>query len=1424
MEHDDQSILSHYFNFELPSMEGNLLEPIYYRKFGLRRAVQLVAPTLRNIADLSVPRQSIVHHLPTDESLYGMDQDDPFVANESRVVSVEHVLNLTSTKGPPRPLPTPPMTMVREYHRRNRNMKRVFNMKSVLRNPVSPLVVNYGLLPHRYRYTKTFMAPYNKWFNIQNTIYDTMKRYLAETNRSQYLPCYLPTRLPSVQQLTRGSKAFNASILKIFNSPSSLFILDFWKWLGEQRDESLWHRFSREELARINLIWIESGKWMVINLGLLDSWRKSSEYPKAMIAPKQMQRRFLRLLMFLFETRTVGSDEIPEIAPPIKIKVETEEGSKTLTVKEGMNIDILPEDEAVEETAKNVDAIDDAISKDLDALDALYEDAPELDDVSEDNEDVAEDTPSAPQDELSDTASLSKQRSLESGVMEIADQYAKKGLLSAAEYRRVKTLSESYKKIKDPYGSDKTLKDFIHVDPKDLKLKKAIKLPDDRAILDKSVLQSSLIDFDQRYINEFLQKDIVRSVLNLQMNGIAVTGYSVKEVEDCMNHFETHHIQLTPVKGRPSTISLKVPKIHEDGTYYANGVKTRLRKQRGDVPIRKIKPSQVALTSYYCKTFVTRSEKKVHDYSGWLVNQIVSMGLDAENRQIEDLLMADVFDSYQALPRVYSILSQRVRSFKAGAYEFFLDYGAREEHFGEAWVKAAEQSGRIAIGRRGRTPLTIDSNNMLYVGEEEIGYIEELVGLEGKRPLETAELKVLSKQIPLGPVLGYLIGFDRLLELTKANYRKTGPNERVYLTDREFALRFADGAYIFEQDDGIASMLFAGFLQFEKSYSHYSSHLFNKKDIYRNVFEQNRIGPKFLREIDLQLDLWVDPITRTILEDMKEPTDFVGLLVRSCELLLTDWSPDETDMQYMRIKGYERIAGTVYAELIRAMRQYRTRATAAARIEMPPYVVWQALRADSANKAVDDSNPIHSLKEMEEVTYSGTGGRTGRSMVKRSRVYHENDLGVISEATKDSSDVAVVTYLTMDPNLTDLYGRTKPMDPKDGPANLLSTTSVTFPASDRDDGKRALFSSVQATSSMFSEGYRAMPLRTGAEHVIAHRSNDLFAVTAKQDGVVESINKQSVTIKYQDGQAQSYELGRRFGKVSGSVLPHELVANVKEGDKIKEGDCIAYNSHYFEVDPFNPKQTILKMGVLAKTLLMDCPDTLEDSSAISESMAEKLSTSITHVRNVIVRFDEVVHHLVTAGQTVETNDSLCLIEDAVTASVKMFDEKSLDTLKLLQANSPRAKHKGVVEKVEIFYHGDIDAIHPTTQALVVQSDKERKRLARALGRNYVSGSADESLQIDGNPLAKDHVLIRIYITARIGTGSGDKGVFGNQLKTIFRRVFSGKHETESGTPIDAIFSYSSVNNRIVDSPLIIGTTNTLLKVISKKMYEAYMSG
>jgi hypothetical protein len=190
---------------------------------------------------------------------------------------------------------------------------------------------------------------------------------------------------------------------------------------------------------------------------------------------------------------------------------------------------------------------------------------------------------------------------------------------------------------------------------------------------------------------------------------------------------------------------------------------------------------------------------------------------------------------------------------------------------------------------------------------------------------------------------------------------------------------------------------------------------------------------------------------------------------------------------------------------------------------------------------------------------------------------------------------------------------------------------------------------------------------------------------------------------------------------------------------------------------------------------------------------------------------------------VDLETILCTIEDAVTADNDLFEGESLDSLKMMSSNAPKAKAAGVVERIDVFYHGDTDDMSESLLQIVEQADKERVRKLKALGKRPTTGQVDGSVRIEKEPLELDSVAIQIYITEDLGAGVGDKGVFGNQLKTVFSNVMTGVNQTESGVDLDALFGYLSISNRIVLSPEVMGTTNTLLRVMSQRVADRYFS-
>lgn len=320
---------------------------------------------------------------------------------------------------------------------------------------------------------------------------------------------------------------------------------------------------------------------------------------------------------------------------------------------------------------------------------------------------------------------------------------------------------------------------------------------------------------------------------------------------------------------------------------------------------------------------------------------------------------------------------------------------------------------------------------------------------------------------------------------------------------------------------------------------------------------------------------------------------------------------------------------------------------------------------------------------------------------------------------------------------------------------------------------------------------------------------------------MKEVSDTAIVLEDKDGNEVRLPLGRVFGNAPGIVVPHNLVSNFKVGDKVKVGDVVTYNENYFQPDLFEKNQVLWKSGAVATVALMESPDTHEDSCAISAKFGDDTATKTTYQRDVVVSFEQGVSNVLKAGESVESESILCTIEDNVSTDNTLFDEKTLEALKLIASATPKAKNKGVVERVEVFYNGDTEEMSDSLREIVRRSDLEMSKRSKALGKGRITGDVGSGIRIDGESLLKNTLTIRFYITADVSCGVGDKLVFANQMKSVIGRVMDGSNAAEDGRPLDAIFGYASIANRIVESPIIMGTTNTLLKVIGQRAAEMY---
>ena len=121
------------------------------------------------------------------------------------------------------------------------------------------------------------------------------------------------------------------------------------------------------------------------------------------------------------------------------------------------------------------------------------------------------------------------------------------------------------------------------------------------------------------------------------------------------------------------------------------------------------------------------------------------------------------------------------------------------------------------------------------------------------------------------------------------------------------------------------------------------------------------------------------------------------------------------------------------------------------------------------------------------------------------------------------------------------------------PKQLVSIAAAMIPFLEHDDAKRALMGANmqrQAVPLMITE---SPIVGTGIEYRAAKDSGIL--VLAEDDGVVEKVTAEAITVKYKNGKTVVHKL-RKFKRTNGGTCINQKPI-VKKGEKVKKGDAIA---------------------------------------------------------------------------------------------------------------------------------------------------------------------------------------------------------------------------------------------------------------------------
>ena len=321
----------------------------------------------------------------------------------------------------------------------------------------------------------------------------------------------------------------------------------------------------------------------------------------------------------------------------------------------------------------------------------------------------------------------------------------------------------------------------------------------------------------------------------------------------------------------------------------------------------------------------------------------------------------------------------------------------------------------------------------------------------------------------------------------------------------------------------------------------------------------------------------------------------------------------------------------------------------------------------------------------------------------------------------------------------------------------------------------------------------------------------------------------SLVDRMSPGDIKRYSFADDYTSISGSYLLQKRYPNVVKGEKIKRGDILVYNSGFFVKDPVS-KQVTFKHGVTATVVLMEQGANHEDACVVSRPFAERMEMTPCHQVEVITKPDAVLAAIVKINDHVETTDELCVISDDVLIQTGLNQNiENLDIMAKLSRQAPLAGYTGHIRKIKVLYGCPRDHLSESLKAVLKVYEKEVRQEFNATNNDPLKKVPDHPGYVKpgtkylGMEFTDETVVLEFMIEEKLSVSEGDKLCFGLSSKSIVSHVSEQVHYTESGIPIDVVFSLTSVINRIVMSPFIIGIAERCMEKLRDNAVEAYFN-
>lgn len=1029
-----------------------------------------------------------------------------------------------------------------------------------------------------------------------------------------------------------------------------------------------------------------------------------------------------------------------------------------------------------------------------------------------------------------------------------------------AQERRLAIAREKYKSI---VVDGRTIDEILN----DLKTKVIDKkVPVNTVNNDKSTNGSLLMDFEKSYIENTLEHDILSVIKSFSENksiNMHIVDVVKTDTSDQMTSKYTYDLKFIDDRQKNHIIKIDIPKIDEDGFLLISGNRKMLKKQLIFLPVVKCKSYEVMVSSNYNKCFIYR-EGTTLTRGLSSISKLINSDILMNNSKFKLFNGDSSKNNKKYVTNIeFDVIANKYYKFIIGGPEtrnssvYVFNQDDLREMIKKLFPDYKFKNTILPIGINYRTNKVIEYDLASDGGKgicqqifDDLKYFNVVPNLDDKllsmnisKRRMYSRIMVQSRKFPLVSFLGGLFGLSKIINTEKM---KVQFSEKRIDKDSRLFIKFNNG-YLYYNDENIGTSLILNGLAYMDT-ENYNFEDFDTERPYIDFFFNSVKSRNVYKGHTAFRDLFIDPITKEILIDLNLPTDFLELFLYANSLLSDNSYKPETSLENYRIRGYENISTILYKLISSQYRLYKQSDVGIGRISIQQDAVFSGLHKSFILENYDATNPVNELKDKSIVTFKGPGGvNSDRVFTLDKRSYDYSAIGVLAISSPDGGSVGITKQLTLNPNITSTRGyiisnkSSEDID-KLKLGNLASPEELDVPFLNfNDDPKRISIASTQTQHIIKINNSTPYVVSTGMDKSVPYLVGNTYVPKAKKDGIIEKVDlvNKFIIVKYNDDTKENIKLGLDMQRNSSFYFGNNIIPNVVVGQTVKKGDIIAYEKDFFKKDILGNIRSC--QGVLAKMVLHEKSTTDDDSLCITQSLAEKMGTSVIMRKQIslpkkinLIRYNKIGDHVFKYDPLMVFEES----EDDYTAELLSNLGDVDDSVLAAAKQMPKANSTGEIVDMKVYFSVPLEEL---SESLFDFVKEWSKTVNKKIKLNKENGVSTDNLEIQLKPTKpaqtgstsringaiipdEGGVLVEYFISHNTPMSVGDKSTSNANLKNIVAQVIPRGQEpiTEDGIVLDGCISILSVMARMCYSIFQNGVISHALVEKSKSIAKEYL--